>query len=82
MVRVALLLPFPPASVQYSFAPQQSYSFADAHVVVVEVAEASEGDGGQKKEPSVGKLDLGVSVDVVCQHLANPPVQERTQQSR
>ena len=56
-----------------SLAPEQGHGLADAHVVVVEVAEASEGDSGQEEEPRVGHLDLGVPVDVVCQHLANAP---------
>lgn len=48
-----------------SFAPQQSDGFADADVVVVEVAKTREGERGQEEETSAGHLDLRVSVDVV-----------------
>lgn len=54
------------ASVPDSFAPQQSYRFADAHVVVVEVAQAGESDSGQQEESGVGHLDLRFSVNIVC----------------
>lgn len=56
-----------------SFAPEQRHGFADAHVVVVEVAEAGEGDGGQDEEAGSGQLDLGVAVNIVRQHLAEAP---------
>lgn len=49
----------------YSFAPEQGNGFADAHVVVVEVAKTSEGDRGQEEQTCVGNLDLCVSVNVV-----------------
>lgn len=48
-----------------SLAPQQGDGFADAHVVVVEVAQTGEGDGGQEEEARVGQLDLCVAVNVV-----------------
>lgn len=60
-----------------SFAPQQRDGFADSHVVVVEVAEAGEGDRGQQEEARVGHLDLGVPMDVVRQHLPDPPAGRR-----
>jgi len=63
-----------PPSVTCSFAPQQGYCFADAHVVVVEVAKTGESEGGDQKKCAVGDLDVGLSVDVVRQHLANAPV--------
>lgn len=51
---------------QFSFAPEEGNSFTDAHIVVVEVAETSEGDSGQKEETSIGNFNLCVTVNVVC----------------
>lgn len=67
--------PRPPPSVRArgSFAPQQSDGFTDADVVVVEVAEAGEGDGGEEEEAGVRQLDLRLAVNVVRQHLADAP---------
>ena len=62
-----------------SLAPEQRHGLADAHIVVVEVAEASEGDGRQEEEPRVRHLDLGVPVDVVRQHLPDAPGPTETQ---
>lgn len=58
---------------QGSFAPEQRHGSADAHVVVVEVAEASEGEGGQQEEAGVGHLHLGIAVNVVSEHLPEAP---------
>lgn len=66
--------PLSPPPTQSSLAPEERQGFADAHVVVVEVAEASEGDAGQEEEAGVGHPDLGVAVDVVGQHLPDAPV--------
>lgn len=62
---------FPPTSECLSqsiplFAPEEGDGFADAHVVVVEVAQAGKGHGGQEEEARVGHLDLCVAVNVVC----------------
>lgn len=51
---------------QFSFAPEEGNSFTDAHIVVVEVAETSEGDSGQKEETGIGNFNLCVTVNVVC----------------
>lgn len=56
----------PPPVHQSLFAPEQGNGFADAHVVVVEVAQASKGHGGQEEEACVGHLDLCVPVDIIC----------------
>lgn len=64
--------PSPPRP-RSSFAPEERDGFADPHVVVVEVAQAGEGEGGEEEEPGVGRLHLGVSVDVVRQHLPHAP---------
>lgn len=65
---------FPSRPSQSSFAPQERHGFADAHIVVVEVAEASEGEAGQEEEAGVGHLRFGVAVNVVSQHLPKAPV--------
>ncbi|KAF3847217.1 hypothetical protein F7725_020245 [Dissostichus mawsoni] len=52
------------ASTVNSFAPEQGDGFAEAHVVVVEVAETGEGDRGQEEEAGVGHLDLCVPMNV------------------
>lgn len=49
-----------------SFAPEQGNGFADAHVIVVEIAKTGESDCGQQEEPCIGHLDLCVTVNVVC----------------
>ncbi len=41
--------------------------------MVVEVAQAGEGDGRQKEEASISHLDFKVSVNVICQNLAKTP---------
>lgn len=64
-------IPLPSPS---SFAPQKSDGFADAHVIVVEVAKTSKGEGRQEEEARVGHLGLGFAVNVVCQHLPDAPV--------
>lgn len=53
-------------NVSYSLAPEQGDSFAYAHIIVVEVAKTSKGNCRQEEEPHIGKLDLCVSVDIVC----------------
>lgn len=50
---------------QSLFAPEEGNGFADAHVVVVEVAQTGKGHGGQEEEARVGHLDLCVTVNVV-----------------
>lgn len=62
----------------YLFAPEQANSFADAHVVVVEVAKTSEGDRGQEEETCIGHLDLCVTMNVVCYHLPDTPTRQNT----
>ena len=64
------------------FAPEQANSFADAHVVVVEVAKTSEGDRGQEEETCIGHLDLCVTVNVVCYHLPDTPTRQNTRKDR
>lgn len=56
-----------------SFAPEKGDGFADADVVVVEVAKAREGDGRQEEQTCIGDLDLSVPMNVVRQHLSNTP---------
>lgn len=51
---------------QSLFAPEEGNGFADAHVVVVEVAQAGKGHSGQEEEAHVGYLDFCVTVNVVC----------------
>lgn len=58
---------------QSSLAPEERHRPADAHVAVVEVAEASEGDGGQQQKAGLGQLHLGFAVNVVGQHLPQAP---------
>lgn len=67
--------PTPPISLisVQSFTPQEGHSFTNPHVMVVEVAQAGEGDGRQNKEASVSHLDFKVSMNVVCQNLAKTP---------
>lgn len=62
-----------PISVQ-SFTPQEGHSFTNPHVMVVEVAQAGEGDGWQKEEASISHLDFKISVNVIGQNLAKTPV--------
>lgn len=52
---MSILPSFP---VHSSFAPEEGNGFADAHVVVVEVAKTSEGDRGHEEETCIGNLDL------------------------
>lgn len=54
-IPMSILPSFP---VHSSFAPQEGNGFADAHVVVVEVAKTSEGDRGHEEETCIGNLDL------------------------
>lgn len=63
-----------------SFTPQEGHRFTNAHVVVVEVAEAGEGDGGQKEQARVSHLDFSVSVNVVCHNLAETPKNIKTEE--
>lgn len=56
-----------------SFAPEKSDGFADANVIVVEVAKTREGNCGQQEETSFGNLDLGVPMNIVRQCLAYTP---------
>lgn len=62
-----------PVPSSYSFAPEKGHGFADADVMVVEVAKAREGDGGQEEQTCTGQLDLSVPVNVVRQHLPHTP---------
>ncbi len=41
--------------------------------MVVEVAQAGEGDGWQKEEASISHLDFKISVNVIGQNLAKTP---------
>lgn len=52
--------------VLWLFAPEQGNCFADAHIVVIEVAEASKGDCWQEEETRIGHPDFGIPVNVVC----------------
>jgi len=56
-----------------SFTPQEGHSFTNPHIMVVEVAQAGEGDGRQNKEACISHLDFKVSMNVVCQNLAKTP---------
>lgn len=56
-----------------SFTPQEGHSFANPHVMVVEVAQAGEGDGRQKEEASISHLDFKVSVNIICHNLPKTP---------
>lgn len=67
-------IPLPSPS---SLAPEECDGFADAHVIVVEVAKASEGDGRHEEEAGVGRLHLGLAVNVVRQHLPDAPAGEQ-----
>lgn len=58
-----------------SEAPEHGHGLADAHVVVVEVAEAGEGQGRQDVQPHVGHFNGHLSVHIVCDHLAQTPKQ-------
>lgn len=66
-----------PSPLPCLFAPQEADGFADAHVVVVEVAKAGEGDRGQQEETCVDQFDLRVAVNVVCQHLPDAPTRRK-----
>lgn len=63
-----------------SEAPEHGHSLADAHVVVVEVAEASEGQGRQDVQPRVGHFNGDISVHIISDDLAQTPEQERKAQ--
>lgn len=52
--------------VLWLFAPEQGNCFADAHIIVVEVAEARKGDSWQEEETRMGHLDFGIPVNVIC----------------
>lgn len=65
-----------------SEAPEHGHSLADAHVMVVEVAEASEGQGRQNVQPRVGHFNGDVSVHVISYDLAQTPKRERKNQQR
>lgn len=60
-----------------SFTPQEGHSFTNPHVMVVEVAQAGEGDSRQNEEAGVSHLDFKVSMNVVCQNLAKTPGENR-----
>lgn len=57
-----------------SFTPQEGHRFANAHVMVVKVAEAGEGDSGQNKQACISHLDFSISVNIVRHNLAKTPV--------
>lgn len=61
-----------------SEAPEHGHSLADAHVLVVEVAEASEGEGRQDVQPRVGHLNGDVSMHIISYHLAQTPKREKS----
>lgn len=63
-----------------SEAPEHGHSLADAHVVVVEVAEASEGQGRQHIQPHVGSFIGHISMHIISNYLAQTPEQERKAQ--
>lgn len=63
-----------------SEAPEHGHGLADAHVVVVEVAEAGEGQSRQDVQPHVGHFNGHVSVHIICNYLAQAPKQERKAQ--
>lgn len=63
-----------------SEAPEHGHSLADAHVMVVEVAEASEGQGRQDIQPHVGSFIGHISMHIISNYLAQTPEQERKAQ--
>lgn len=63
-----------------SEAPEHGHSLADAHVVIVEVAEAGEGQGRQDVQPHVGHLNGHISMHIISNYLAQTPKQERKAQ--
>lgn len=48
------------------FAPEEGDGFADAYIIVIEVAQTGKGHGGQEEETRVSHLDLCVTMNVVC----------------
>lgn len=63
-----------------SEAPEHGHSLTDPHVLVVEVAEAGEGEGGQNVQPRVGHFNGDVSMHIISYYLAQTPKQERKAQ--
>lgn len=67
--------PEPPVTV-HLFTPEESHSFTNPYVVVIEVAETRKGDRGQNEEGCSGQLDFRLSVNVVSHNLAQSPERE------
>lgn len=56
-------------------APQHGNSLADTNIIIIEVAEASKGNGRQYIQTCIGQFNGYISMDVVSYNLSKTPTE-------